>query len=103
MSRETENMVLACADAFNRGGWRVYVVQCADGSLYTGIAKDLDARIAQHNEGAGARYTRSRLPVRLVHVEVVADRGRALRREYEIKQLPATAKRRLVAAHPRAE
>lgn len=76
--------------------WRVYVVECADGSLYTGIARDVAARLEQHNQGAGARYTRSRLPVRLVHVEPAADRGAALRREYLIKQMPVAAKRRLI-------
>lgn len=74
--------------------WFVYVVECSDGTLYTGIARDLDARLARHNEGAGARYTRSRRPVRLVHVESAPDRGTALRREHAIKQLPASAKRR---------
>jgi putative endonuclease len=78
--------------------WHVYIAACADGSLYTGIARDVPARIARHNAGAGARYARSRLPVRLVYVEQVADRSSALRREYHIKQLPAVAKRRLVAS-----
>lgn len=82
--------------------WRVYVVECADGSLYTGIALDVVARVARHNEGEGARYTRSRRPVRLVHVETAADRGAALKREHAIKRLPAAAKRRLIA-QPRAE
>jgi putative endonuclease len=59
---------------------------CADGSLYTGIAVDIDARIARHNRGEGAKYTRSRRPVQLVYTEQVADRGQALRREYELKQ-----------------
>ncbi|MCC7257214.1 MAG: GIY-YIG nuclease family protein [Gammaproteobacteria bacterium] len=77
-------------------GWYVYVVECADGSLYTGVARDAAARLAQHNAGRGARYTRSRLPVRLVRVEPVADRAAALRREYAIKQLPVAAKRALI-------
>jgi len=76
--------------------WNVYMVRCADGSLYTGIARDVAARVATHNRGAGARYTRGRGPVRLVHVEPAADRGAALRREHAIKRLPATAKRALV-------
>lgn len=71
------------------------MVECADGSLYTGIARDVPARVSRHNEGAGARYTRSRLPVRLVHVEVAVDRSTALRREFAIKQLTAEAKRTL--------
>jgi putative endonuclease len=82
-------------------GWCVYVVQCADDSLYTGIARNVSARVAEHNDGVGARYTRGRRPVRLVYVEAAADRGSALRREYEIKQLPAAAKRRLTRSAPR--
>lgn len=75
--------------------WQVYMLECVDGSLYTGIARDVGARLAAHNDGRGARYTRSRLPVRLVHVEPAADRGAALRREYAIKQLATTEKRAL--------
>ena len=89
-------------DIVRAPGWRVYVVECADGSLYTGIAVDVEARVARHNEGEGARYTRSRRPVRLVHVETAEDRGAALRREHAIKRLPAAEKRRLVG-QPRAE
>jgi len=74
--------------------WFVYVVECSDGTLYTGIARDLAARIVRHNEGAGARYTRGRGPVRLVHVESAPDRGSALKREHAIKRLPASRKRR---------
>jgi putative endonuclease len=80
--------------------WFIYIVQCADDSLYTGIARDVAARIECHNKGLGARYTRSRLPVRLVHAELAADRGEAQRREYEIKRLPARAKRRLIGVEP---
>lgn len=76
-------------------GWNVYIVRCADASLYTGIAKELARRIEQHNAGDGAKYTRSRRPVTLVYSEAVADRGAALRREIEIKRLPAAAKRAL--------
>lgn len=76
--------------------WHVYIAECADGSLYTGIARDVAARLNQHNEGNGARYTRSRLPVRLVYVEKAADRAVALRREHAIKQMKAPAKRMLV-------
>lgn len=77
--------------------WTVYIVRCNDASLYTGVAKDLTRRIEQHNAGTGAKYTRSRLPVTLVYSEEVADRGAALRREIEIKRLPAASKRRLAA------
>lgn len=75
--------------------WYVYIVRCNDASLYTGVAKDLERRIGQHNAGTGAKYTRSRLPVTLVYSEPAADRGAALRREIEIKRLPAASKRRL--------
>ncbi len=78
--------------------WYVYVVHCADRTLYTGVARDLHARIAAHNAGRGAKYTRSRLPVRLVYQETVPDRSAALRREHAIKKLPHAAKRALIAA-----
>jgi len=76
--------------------WAVYIVECADGTLYTGVATDVVARVAAHNAGRGAKYTRGRLPVRLVYREAVGDRGAALRREHAIKQLSRVAKRRLV-------
>lgn len=77
--------------------WHVYIVRCADATLYTGIAKDPAARVAQHNAGRGAKYTRSRLPVKLVYREPAADRGTALRREHEIKRLPRRVKKALCA------
>lgn len=76
--------------------YTVYVVRCSDGSLYTGIARDPAVRLAAHNAGRGARYTRSRLPVRLVYSEPAPDRSAALRREHAIKQLPREAKLRLI-------
>ena len=78
-------------------GWHVYMVNCADGTLYTGIARDVEGRVARHNAGQGAKYTRGRVPVRLVYREAVESRGAALRRELEIKRLPASEKWRLVA------
>ena len=77
--------------------WHIYVVRCADRTLYTGIARDLQARITQHNTGRGAKYTRSRRPVTLVYQEAAADRSAALRREHEIKRMAPQAKRALVA------
>lgn len=76
--------------------WNVYIVRCADQTLYTGIARDLGQRIAQHNAGKGAAYTRARRPVVLVHQEGAPDRGAALRREAAIKRLSVTAKRALL-------
>lgn len=80
--------------------WQVYILRCADGSLYTGIARDLERRIAEHNagNGAGANYTRSRRPVRLVYNEPATDRSTASRREYAIKQLSREEKLALILA-----
>ena len=73
--------------------WFVYILRCADGSLYTGITTDLDRRLQEHNaETKGARYTRSRRPVALVYSEAVADRSAASKREHAIKQLPLARK-----------
>jgi putative endonuclease len=84
---------VTCSDV--EANWVVYIVRCADETLYTGIAKDIGQRIAKHNEGTGAAYTRARRPVVLVHQEPAADRGAALRREAAIKRLPVAAKRAL--------
>ena len=79
--------------------WCVYIMQCADGSLYTGITTDPQRRLREHNSGApvGARYTHSRRPVTLAYIESVPDRASASRREWAIKQLDATSKRALCA------
>jgi putative endonuclease len=75
----------------------VYVLECADGSLYTGYTTDVERRVAEHDAGEGAKYTRGRTPVELVHVESFPTRSAALAREHEIKQLSRAAKERLVA------
>ena len=80
--------------------WFVYVVRCGDDSLYTGIATDVEARVSVHNCGRGARYTRSRLPVTLVHVERKRTRSSALKREIAIKRLPRAEKLALIARAP---
>lgn len=77
--------------------WYVYMLRCADGSLYTGTATDVDARARVHNRGKGAKYTRSRLPAEVVYTESCACRGAALSREIEIKRLTHTEKERLIA------
>ena len=77
--------------------WYVYLARCADGTLYCGIARDVDERIAAHDAGTGARYTRGRGPLRVVLVRRCRDKGRALRLEYSIKQLSRTQKEALVA------
>ena len=82
--------------------WCVYMLRCADGSLYTGITTDVARRVAEHNGvGAlGARYTRSRRPVALVYVESAHDRADASRREAAIKRLDRVRKLALCAAIP---
>ncbi|NNF17568.1 MAG: GIY-YIG nuclease family protein [Gammaproteobacteria bacterium] len=75
--------------------WYVYIVKCNDDSLYTGVSNNIDARVTRHNLGKGAKYTRARLPVELVYSEKAASRGAALRREFQIKSLTATAKKAL--------
>lgn len=72
--------------------WFVYLLRCADGTLYAGVTTDLDRRLAEHNAGSGARYTRARRPVALVHHEPAADRAAAQRREAAIKRLTRSAK-----------
>ena len=67
--------------------WLVYILECGDGTLYTGITDDLDKRLKAHNTGRGAKYTRGRGPLTLRYREKCADHGAALRREAEIKRL----------------
>jgi putative endonuclease len=70
----------------------VYMLRCADGTLYTGWTVDLDRRVAAHSRGRGGRYTRVRLPVEVVYVAPMADRTAARREEARIKQLPRAEK-----------
>src|SRR4051794_8271592 len=76
--------------------WIVYLLRCSDGSLYTGITNDLERRLASHNAGRASRYTRSRLPVKVVHTQPVRGRGAALRLEIRIKRLPRAEKLALI-------
>lgn len=73
-----------------------YIVECRDGSLYTGWTNDIVKRIENHNNGSGAKYTRSRLPVRLVYYEVYSTKKEAMQREYAIKQLTKADKQALI-------
>ncbi len=79
-----------------RKDWTVYILRCGDGSLYTGIAKDIKARLKQHNEGRGAAYTRTRLPVSLLYQQDGLSHSSALIREAEIKALPRSKKEEIV-------
>jgi putative endonuclease len=76
--------------------WSVYMVSCADDTLYTGITTDINTRINRHNAGKASKYTRARLPVLLVYLEKVGKQSDALRREREIKKLTRKAKWKLV-------
>ena len=80
--------------------WTVYLVRCRDGSLYTGITTDLDRRLSAHNAGTASRYTRSRLPVKLVHEETGFTHSTALKREAAIKRLARSKKLALLAKRP---
>lgn len=79
--------------------WCLYVLECIDGSLYTGITNDLPARYAAHVAGKGARYTRGRPPRRLLAVLDCADRASASRAEYEIKRMSLARKREFCLLH----
>ncbi len=76
--------------------WTVYMLRCGDGTLYTGCTNDLPRRIASHQSGRGAKYTRSRPPVVLVYRETAADKSEALRRERAIKALTRQQKLALI-------
>jgi predicted GIY-YIG superfamily endonuclease len=78
------------------GNWYVYMLGCADGSLYTGITTDLNRRCKQHNDGTASRYTRSRRPVRLVYRETHPDRSQASKREAAIKALSRREKESMI-------
>lgn len=77
--------------------WYLYLIECADGSIYTGITVDVAGRYAAHCSGTGARYTRSHPPLRLLGWEMHADRSAASQAEYRIKRLSAVEKRCLAA------
>lgn len=76
--------------------WYCYIVECADGTYYTGWTVDPQRRVAVHNRGRGARYTRTRCPVKLVYVEELPDRTSAMKREIEIKKMGRVGKSRLI-------
>ena len=79
-----------------RKDWTVYILRCGDGSLYTGIAKDVQARVKQHSEGRGATYTRARLPAKLLYQQDGLTHSEALIREAQIKALPRSKKEEII-------
>ena len=78
------------------GDHYVYVLECADGTFYTGYTTDPERRVREHDTGEGAKYTRGRTPVDLVHLETFDSKSAAMSREYEIKQFSRSRKERLV-------
>ena len=83
--------------------WVVYLLRCRDGSLYCGMTNELETRLKKHQDGRGAKYTRSRLPVKLAFVVNVKSRSAALKREYAIKQLNKAGKELLVKTKTRKD
>jgi putative endonuclease len=76
--------------------WHVYILQCADGSYYTGVTNSIKKRIKEHLDGKGGRYTRSHKPRKLVYQEKCLDRSQALKREYQIKKLKKQQKQKII-------
>lgn len=76
--------------------WKLYILRCGDGSLYTGITTDVKKRLAAHRSGKGAKYTRGRGPLELVYTEECGDHSTALKREWEIKTLTREQKEKLI-------
>lgn len=74
----------------------IYIVECKDGSLYTGYARDVEARVEKHNQGLGAKYTRNRRPVKLKYQEVFDSKSDAMKREIQIKKLSRREKLNLI-------
>ena len=89
------------ADPSRRKQHFVYILECADGTLYTGYTTEPERRLAEHNEGSGAKYTRVRLPVKMVYTAAFQTRGEAMKEEARIKQLTRAAKLALIPGPPR--
>lgn len=80
--------------------WKLYMLRCGDGSLYTGITTDVEKRLEAHRSGKGAKYTRGRGPLELVYREECGDHSAALKRELQIKGLTRDEKMKLILNHP---
>lgn len=83
--------------------WKLYILRCGDGSLYTGITTDVEKRLEAHRSGKGAKYTRGRGPLEVVYREDCGDHSAALKREWAVKQLPREEKQRLIAEYVHSE
>lgn len=93
-------LIVAQSAMSKPSNWYVYILRCADNSLYTGVTTDVARRLAQHNQcnKTGAKYTRVRRPVSLAYQETALDRKTACQREYQLKQLTKKEKEKLVSA-----
>ncbi len=80
----------------SKNNWHLYLVRCADDTIYTGISIDVSARVTKHNSGRGAKYTQTRLPVRLIYSESQPDRISAMKREIQVKRWNRKMKEKLV-------
>jgi putative endonuclease len=80
--------------------WVCYLLRCKDDTYYCGITNDIEKRLLAHNAGEGAKYTRGRLPVKVVYSEICADKSAALKRELQIKRLSRSAKKLLYLSVP---
>jgi len=92
ISRKKKKKSVKKKKASKPSPWLLYVLQCGDGSLYTGITNHLERRISQHQQGKASRYTRSRLPVSLLYREPCRNRSQALKREWAVKSLSRAEK-----------
>ena len=95
-----ETKYLKMIQGIKRGGrkdWTVYIIRCGDGSLYTGIAKDVRARVKQHSQGRGATYIRTRLPIELLYQQEGLTHSEALIREAQIKAIPQSKKEEIIS------
>jgi putative endonuclease len=82
--------------------WALYILECADGSLYTGITTDLKQRLERHNQGSACKYTRSRKPVKLAYCKIFKTESSAKKQEIEIKKLSRINKLKLIDSFPRS-
>ncbi len=77
--------------------WTVYILQCGDGSLYTGITTNMERRLQEHTDGKGAKYTRGRAPLKVIYTEIHPSKSTAAQREYHIKSLDRAAKLKIAS------
>ncbi len=100
MISRKKNLGDANSQSPTANSWSLYIAECADGTYYTGIAKDVEKRIETHNSGKGSKYTAAHGPVRLIFQEPQGDYSTALRREYQVKNVSKARKIRLIGGEP---